>query len=257
MSTKTISKLPFSLERVNVCLGKFQPPSEPFAPQGTWEHRYAIWIVFPEDQPYGNTAIFGALRIIRKPISADTIELEINQQTLQGGRGISVYHVEAHLTCAADRLTTPRTWEVRTVSRDRDGNPIPGTETHETGRVEGGVIWRRLKTERSAPAPKAFTCNWCLFDVLQRLPGNETEPLTFDIFEEMDLLKRNHHLSYRHSVEMELGGRRVALHGFEHFGEGILPYTYWLDDQRRLLIAVGGLRAYIFDPNVSLPEGKR
>jgi len=46
----------------------------------------------------------------------------------------------------------------------------------------------------------------------------------------------------------------MRLHSFEQTGDGILPYSYWLDDQHRLLAAVGGVRTFIWDPTVKLPE---
>ncbi|MBM4049677.1 MAG: hypothetical protein FJ279_31665 [Planctomycetes bacterium] len=68
------------------------------------------------------------------------------------------------------------------------------------------------------------------------------------------MLKPNQRLAYRRSLELPLSDQKVKLHCFEHLGEGILPYEYWLDDQRRLLIAVSGMRAFIFDPTAQVAE---
>jgi len=46
----------------------------------------------------------------------------------------------------------------------------------------------------------------------------------------------------------------MRLHSFEQTGDGILPYSYWLDDQHRLLLAVGGVRTFVWDPSARLPE---
>jgi hypothetical protein len=247
------ASLPHSLAKAVECLEGFRAPSGPFDPNGAWEHKYAVWIVLPESQ-FGKTTPFGALRIRREPAGADAARLEVSLAAIQGANRSSCYRAEAKMTCATDRLSTPRAWELRTAIVDRNNKPIPGTEAQETGEVAGGVIRWRRKTARTMPAPKAFTSNWALFDAIQRLPGNEAEPMTFDLFEEMDLLKPNQRLAYRRSIEMALGGKPVKLHGFDQIGEGILPYTYWLDDQRRVLMAIGGLRAFIFDPSAEIPE---
>jgi hypothetical protein len=247
------ANLPHSLAKAMECLVGFEAPSGPFDPNGAWEHRYAVWIVLPESQ-FGKTTPFGAFRIRRQPAGGDAARLEVSLASVQGGNRSSCYRAEARITCATDRLSTPRAWELRTVILDRNNKPIAGTEARETNEVAGGVIRRRGKVERTMPAPKAFTSNWSLFDAIQRLPGNEVEPMTFDMFEELDLLKPNQRLAYRRTVEMALGGKLVKVHGFEQIGEGILPYTYWLDDQRRLLMAIGGLRAFIFNPSAEIPE---
>ena len=256
---KTAS-LPPSLAKVSAGLEKFQPPTGPFDPKGMWEHRYAIWVLYPEApgaaSRLSNTRMsraMGALRI-RRQFAGDAITLDVDLATKQGGRGIAVCHVSARVTCANDRLATPRSWQLRSVTLDQAGKPVEGTESQETGQIADGMIRRRSKSERAIPAPKAFTSNWSLFDALQRLPGDDVEPMTFDMLEEMDLLKPNHRLHYRQTVEVSLGGQPVKLHGFEQIGEGILPYTYWLDDQRRVLMAIGGRRAFILDPSAEIPE---
>jgi hypothetical protein len=199
----------------------------------------------------------GAFRIRREPAGEDAAALDVTLAAKHGGRGAWIYRVEARLTCAVDQLATPRSWELRSLIMDPSGGIVTGTEAKEAGQVSEGTIRYRRKVERTMPAPKAFTSNWSLFDALQRLPGNDVEPMTFDLLEEMSLLKPNQRLVYRQTVETELGGQRTRLHGFEQMGEAILPYCYWLDDQRRLLIAVGGRRAYIFDPSAELPEVKK
>ena len=44
------------------------------------------------------------------------------------------------------------------------------------------------------------------------------------------------------------GGAALALDCWEHTGYGVLPTHYWLDSRRRLLFAVAGQRAYLYDP---------
>ena len=43
--------------------------------------------------------------------------------------------------------------------------------------------------------------------------------------------------------------RKLGLSCYQMIGEGLLPYLYWVDDQRRLLMAISHTRAYVFDPD--------
>ncbi len=256
--------LPHSLAKVSAFLKDFRPPTGPFDPAGEWEHRYSMWILYPD--AFGGAALlsqqtmsrdFGTLRLRRKPAGPEAFSLEVAQVTRQGGAGNFYYCVEARLTCATDRLATPQSWEMRSVMLDRERKPVEGTQVSKSAEVAGGAIRRRGRVERTVPAPKVFTSNWSLFDALQRLPGDEIQPMAFDMLEELDLLKPNQWLSFKSTFAAELGGKPVRLHGFSVIGQAILPYEYWLDDQRRVVMAIGGRRAYLFNPDAELPEARQ
>ncbi len=245
------------LAKVSACLEGFTLPTGTFHSHGAWEHCYAIWVMLPP-QSGGKSHQVGALRVCRRPLAEGSFQLEVNQAARQAG-GWSVHCIDARIICANDRLSTPKRWELRTVILDRKNQPLEGTEVREVGEVDGKVIRRWLfrrgdKVERTMPVPKAFTSNWSLFDALQRLVGSEIKSLSFDLLEEMELLKPNQRLSYCQSIKVELGGQSVRLHEFVQIGEGILPHHYWLDEERRLLVAIGGMRAFVFDPSAQLPE---
>ncbi|MEW6359528.1 MAG: hypothetical protein AB1696_24535 [Planctomycetota bacterium] len=265
---------PYSLAKARECLEGFQPPVGDFDPQGAWDHRYSVWKIVPNDR-WQKTERAGVFRIRRRPEGDQTVVLHVTLCTEQG-RGpapflhpdmpsrpegkwknlLTLYHVDATVTCAADRLATPKSWELRAAILTPTGQPVAGTEVRETGQVGDVIVRRRGKAERSIPAPKSLSCNWSIFDALQRLPA-DAAPLEFDMLEEMDLLKPGQRLTYRESVEIELKSGRLRLHGYDQLGEGILPYNYWLDDRRRLLLAIGGMRAFVFDPSAHVPEVMR
>jgi hypothetical protein len=224
-----------------------------------------MWIVYPDvpgmpANPHANAGMsrdFGTLRVRRKPVGANAIALEITQTTRQAGWGGFGHALEANVTCAADALCTPQSWDVRSVMLDQKHRPVQDTEWRKRGKVDGGAIRYAGKAERRMPAPKAYTSNWSLLDALQRLPGDDAKPTVFDLLEELDLLKPHQRLAFYRVVEMELGGKKTRLHGFSLIGEGILPYEFWLDDQRRVLLAIGGRRAYVFNPAAEVMEVKR
>jgi hypothetical protein len=252
----TQAKLPRSLAVLGDLLKTLRPPTDGFDSSGAWEHRYAVILIVPE--PGGvrvNANRHGWLRLQRQPSGDGTAKLDVSLAALQGGGGFT-YRVDAAITCSTDRLAAPRAWELRWRTFDAQKQLVPDASFSETGAIrDGAIVRRRGNKERTMPAPKQFTGNWCLFDALQRLPNN-TSPVAFDMLEELDLLKPEQRLSFRQTIEVELGGRHVRLHGFEQVGRGILPYTYWLDDHRRLLVATGGMRGYLWDPTAGTQGGQ-
>ena len=230
----------------------FQVPTDAFDPNGAWEHRYAMFTLLPPSR-FGSTKSDGGFRIRRTPAGTVDVNHEVCLATQQNDK--TVYHAHAKITSASDVIVTPRQWLLHAEIRSPSGQVEPETVLTQTGEVVGGKIHRHNgKVEHVVPAPERFTSNWSLFDAVQRLPTIAHEPLRFDMFEELDLYKPNQRLMFRQTQTVALGGQQLRLHRFEQFGDGILPYTYWLDEQHRLLIAFGGLRAFLFDPSVRLPE---
>lgn len=52
-------------------------------------------------------------------------------------------------------------------------------------------------------------------------------------------------ITYEGKTEHHWGAEDVQLHYFRQFGQGMLPYEYFLDDSHRLVLVVSGYRAYI------------
>lgn len=242
-------KPPRSLAILGDALTAIVPPADPFDPNGTWDHGYRVHTVVPSAsgqqvavQPQGS------LYLQRRPVDDATFELHVRQATMNAIN--TKYLVEARVVCMADRLAQPKEWELSSRIIGAQGEPKAETEYSETAVVRDGMIHRQGARQRSMPASDPFTSNWSLFDALQRLPQEHAGTLEFDMLEELDLLKPGQRLVRRGAVEVELSGRAVRLRGLDQTGRGILPYGYWLDDTGRLLIAVGGMRAYLWDASV-------
>jgi hypothetical protein len=242
--------LPYSLDIVSDYLAGFTPPDGPFDPRGEWDHRYVMWIALRGQS--GKDHKHGALRIRRAVDASGIITLSVSQTTgpLSAGK---TGHTTARITCRADRLATPRKWEIESRILDAKGKPVPYSQSRVTGEVAGGEIVFSGTADRRLRAPKAFTGSWSLFDAVQRLPF-DSDPVQFDMLDDLELMKPRQRLAPGPAVEVALGGGKLKLHSFEQTGDGILPYSYWLDDQHRLLAAVGGVRTFIWDPTARLPE---
>jgi hypothetical protein len=220
-------------------LDGFQTPGR-FAPDGQWKHTYRIWLVNRRD--------YGFLSIERSPSSdgrSITLDVEVSVQQAAG----TVHRTRSQIQCADDALSTPRSWKIESEILSSALQPTEVTRVREKAQVKGrklSITTAERSLDREIPA--VFTSNWSLFDAVQRLPGNGASTLEFALLEDLDLLKQRQRLSYWQSTELDIGGDSLQLTGYQQIGAGILPYQYWVDDQHRLLFAISGIRAYIFDP---------
>ncbi len=249
-------------------LAGFVAPRGEFDPQGPWKHPYRLWLVAsgglapkPADVHYR-----GFMEIRREPLpEGKGIALRVHQSILQQTPG--VHETSVRMTCAADALVQPRRWQLSHSVRDAGLRPIPQAQLRQRGVVSEGPVGRipvgRIPVDEvtvriehddhvtTFRAPVPLSTNWSLFDAVQRMPRREAPPREFAMLQECDLLKPAQQITYRGAGEHTLGGNTVGLHHWQQVGRGILPYNYYTDDQGRLLLALAGLRAYVFDPGVA------
>jgi hypothetical protein len=256
----------FALDIIAPGLEGFEPPEGTFDPLGSWELAWRVCTLT------ANCAQVGSLRLQRTVKSRRGAELWVEYE--KTGAGGARQQVKAGLDCATDGLSTPRSWTYAPGMVNADGDPIPLMTLAKSAK-------RRLRTitfgdgtyTTKLPAPPAYTVNWALFDAVQRLPREPFEPLGFTMFDHFDQPKANQVLSYRKAIDVRLGwqrvkreqhvelpkgrirktrwvkegGRTVRLHAYDHVGEGIVPWVYWVDGQGRLLFVVAGLEAYVLE----------
>lgn len=228
-----------------------EPEQEDFDPNGSWQQSYVILDNAP-DRRIRKMRAEGFLRIRRSTqAKGDLFALDV--ELVARKQRLGSFRTAIRMTCLSDRLSTPQAWKLSTVSLDAKGEPVDLTQVEESGRIEDGEIIRKGKRVRKVEAPRPVTSNWSLFDAVQRLDGQKTQPVEFDMLEDLDLVKPNQRLSYWGTTEVELGGKTVRLVGYQQIGEGILPYHYWLDDSGRLIFAYGALRGFMFNPAAHEP----
>ena len=222
--------LPYSLSLLSDCLAGINVPAEPFDPNGEWEHNYAMWN--PARAKSAASELVGSLTIHRKLTPEGSIRLQLTQITKMAGKNGSG-RSKAGVTCKANDIATPIQWRVDFRIADPQGKDVPMTAVSVLGTADKLRVSGRLSS------------NWSLFDAVQRLPF-DSRPIEFTMLEELELLRPEQRLSPGATAEVEIGGRLMKLHSFEQIGRGILPITYWLDDNHRLIIAVGGRRAFLY-----------
>ncbi|MFQ6130725.1 MAG: hypothetical protein ACE5R4_01695 [Armatimonadota bacterium] len=220
-------------------LDAFSAPGS-FDPGGEWTHTYRIWLVGSRGRRE-----MGSLRLERTA-GGDAVVLDVAQSVKQATG--SVHETNARIQCRPNQLCSPLSWRIESVLLDADGRPLETTRVEQTAAVHDGAIEIvHGDTSSVRKVPRAFTSNWSLFEAVQRLPGAKTRPLRFALLEDLDLLKKGQRLSFQETATFELGGKALRLDGYHQTGRGVLPYHYWVDEHRRLLVAISGIRAYILD----------
>jgi len=220
--------------------------SENFRPDGNWVNTYRIWTChgYRESGNY-NVGFVRIKRTAGKP--NDSFTLEVHQEVVEVDGIVNV--VDAEIKCVTSRLGCPVEWCVSSRFIDADGRAVEQLGTEEKGSKKKGIMTvetggRTLFTRKEVPW---LTCDWCVFEFIQRLKFEEQGCLPFDMLEGLTVMKENQRLWYRGVHRMKIGTKDVSLHCFRQLGDGILPYEYWLDDSHRLLAAISMHKAYILD----------
>jgi len=237
----------WSLADVTEYLDSFSPPTGNFNPEGQWAHKYIIWINTKGSRPPAKED--GYVTMHRKPASQDgKFKLQV-EQYLVFSRWRSQL-TKAEIQCQADPLATPKSWTLESVGKNTKDKTIQHPKFEESATVANGRITRTGKRTRQLEISNPFTLDWALFDAVQRLKGERSKAIEFDMFEDFDLLRPKQRLSYHGTIDVKLNGKLARLIGYHQIGEGILPTHYWLDEQYRLLFVTGGCRVYLFDSEI-------
>ncbi|MBP7560193.1 MAG: hypothetical protein KBA64_06890 [Armatimonadetes bacterium] len=245
--------LPEPLRCIGAYLETFTPPNEPFDPVGEWTHTYSIRLIH-QFQGVQHCDAVGVLRLIRSQLGVGVIRISVAHAPRQAGPGWD--RVDATLSCADDRLSSLRAWDSKTRLVRNDGVVMEGTEFRARGVVERGRIVRISGGKIEHPAQGPVTTDWGLIDAVQRLPLEPARIEDFTVLEELDAPRLGQRLVYCGPVEVPTASGAATLHGFERAGRGVLPTTYWVDEEHRMWFAIGSLRAVLLEPGLQVPEVK-
>ena len=231
----------FSLNSTMDALNDFRPPQRTFDPNGSWNNFYRVLSLAGERSGHA-----GDLGIRRSATRDQEAVLEINyRKFLPGGHRQLIV---AKMECSIDSLATPQGWKSESEIVSPSGERLRHTRLEQRGAVKKGELEIVSgETVRRIKVPAAYTCNWALYDAVQRLPRQDTRPLQFTLFDHFDQVKGNHTLSFRKTAVVELGGQASKLHAYEQLGEGVVPLVYWTDDRGQLLFVISGIEAYVLE----------
>jgi hypothetical protein len=229
-----------TLEAFPEFIERFTPPAADFDARGAWKQSYAVRL-FAED-----SGTLGFLEVERRP-AADGAALTVATK-LAHVNGFQEQNVK--LQCAADALGSLRSMQLESVSSGLDGQLVAAAKLAIGGQVRGGFIeWTRAGRKRIAPAPPPVVANWALFDTVQRLTPDLNKSFEFTLLDDGDLIKPAQRLVYVGQTTVQAaGGANLSLHCWEQTGYGVLPTHYWVDGKGRLLFAIAGQKAFLYDP---------
>jgi len=225
-------------------LGSWPGQDGELKPGGTWNHSYRIWTCHGYVSS-GNETV-GALRLERKSPSADGFTLRTRQRVVHFG-GIK-HSIHAEIRCRADAIGSMAGW---TLASKYYGGKGPDRSDLAMSRrgicIDGQVTLSVAGKTCMIKTPRPVMSDWSLFEAVQRM-APEGESPTFDVLEHLTVHRPGHRLRYGGVDQVNWSGTSVKLHHYYQLGQGMLPYEYWLDAGRRLVIVTTGARAYILDP---------
>ncbi len=261
MNEPKVTKPHWSLDLYLEYLRGFLPPEGPFDPDGEWEHAYVVYPIYAHLDVTGHAwseKQKGILSLKRRPLPGGTgSALEVvSEVTFLDWLPTRTQRTTANITCSADALATPTSWELDSVAlAAEDGSPVPLSEMHESGALNNGTVELAFEGGgRTFEVADHVTSNWSLFDALQRLPRDATPDVEFDMLDDLRLRREKQRLFSEGATTVETAAGPLRLYGLRQLGAGISPIHHWLDEQGRLLLALGKMRAYIWRDAVGPDE---
>ncbi|MHC4105258.1 MAG: hypothetical protein ACYSR9_09985, partial [Planctomycetota bacterium] len=195
-SKRTIVGSPLTPTLLNElsALNNFPTSSENFKPDGNWINTYRIWTCHGYRES-GNQNV-GYLRIKRLVKSNGSLTLKVHQEVLQADALVNI--VEATIECQNNQLASPIQWKVSSRFIDAEGKQISQLSSNESDIAADGL--------------NKSTCDWSLFEAIQRLKIRKETFITFGMLEGLSLLKKDQHLSYRGLSPTKIGNYNIPLH---------------------------------------------
>jgi hypothetical protein len=236
---------PSLLKELHV-VDEFPATPKDFDSQANWMNTYRIWTCHGFRET-GNQNV-GFLRIERTAREANQpIMLKVRQEVVQTD-GL-LHTLDAEIKCLNNQLASPVQWHLRSSFLDPNRQNIHDLGTDEIAVIDGNIINVRVRGGHKFRREVwgLPTCDWCLFEAVQRLKFDKEPSLNFDMLEGLSLLKQGQQLSYRGDYPMNLSSNNVSLHRFDQLGDGILPCEYWLENNHRLVAVTSMNKAYILD----------
>lgn len=221
------------------------PPTQTgFDPGGGFSSAYDLWITYGH-VPHSGNRMAGHVKLAKSPPEGGTFTLDVTQ-TYGNAEGVA-HTLSAKVTCNHDRFALPRKWKLKSTF-GATKETWEGIERELTRHCEvaGQVLRTRTNGKTATRRLEGVTTgDWCLFEAVQRMPFDRGFRAEFDVLEGLSSLRPGHRITYEGKTEHHWGAEDVQLHYFRQFGQGMLPYEYFLDDSHRLVLVVSGYRAYI------------
>ena len=157
-----------------------------------------------------------------------------------------VQHVKAQVYFSNDALCTPSQWSYNADILDAQGKGMENMRIAKSASISGSKLKVRCSSGvRKYDIDGGVAINWLLFVAVQRLEKNSNKKYEFTMLDHFDQIKKNQQLWYSQSTQVNVGGEETTLHAFDHVGDGIVPWVYWVTSSGQLVCAISGIEAYV------------
>jgi hypothetical protein len=223
----------------------FSSIKKPFNPAEEWTHRYRIWTCHGYRES-GNLDV-GYLQIQRGLAGPDKrFVLQVHQELKNEGGTLN--RVVAKIDCMEGDLSYPLKWSYVSAFLDADGKEDKSLIVTIEGQSSGSEIrWTRNGLLSKTVCNDRPSCDWCVYETIQRRAKQWAGNLTFDMLEGLERFKPGQQLIDRGKVNVKIGNSDRWLRRLDQIGTGVLPFEYWVDESSRLCLMVSMNKAYILD----------
>ena len=218
---------------------------KPLKSDKKWTNRYRIWTCHGYRES-GNLDV-GYLQIQRGVTGPDKrFELQVHQELKNEGGTFN--RVVAKIDCTEGTLSCPVKWDYTSIFLDADGKEDKSLTVNVEGQSSDSEIrWTRNGLLSKLACKERPSCDWCVYETVQRRAKQFTGNLTFDMLESLERFKPGQQLIDRGRVNVKIGNSGRRLHRFDQIGTGILPFEYWVDESLRLCLMASMNKVYILD----------
>lgn len=227
------------------CLGPFPGSSKENISDKEWTAFYRIWHL--SDCADKNKQNVGYLKITKIETGPDApISLRFLQKVLLG-QG-QVHRIEVKANCRNDGFNSLISWILSNQTETAAGDVNPAFSIQTSAHIfDNGLQIVRNGRMKEIKITSPLTADWCLMEMVQRLPFKDTITTTFDVLESFSRKKTNHTLSFRKQSTETWKEQSIQTYIFQQIGMGVLPYEYYVDENHRLLAVINGNKALVCD----------
>lgn len=216
-----------------------------FDPNGNWELSWRVWLLKRSKNDINHRGYIS----IKKECTEDEnkFNLHIEQKILQVKHHTD-YATKAFIQCEKDIFSTPDSWNLsRSFYNHAYGEEINSLSKNESGEIKAGVLKTKLLgNENTFCFDEYVTSNWSLIEAIMRC-SDKLENSKFTLLDELDKIKQDQTIKFMGSMKIAFGNSSISVKRYDQIGKGLLPWSYYIDEFGRLVLAISGLLAYVLD----------
>ena len=218
-------------------------------PGEAYEHTYTRHVIL-RGEVWHNC---GTLRL-RRTVEGESHRISVHA-SFPAADGLS-HFTELALVCGPAVLSAPRSWELKT--RLAEHAEEPGRYRYSfRGELDDSRLRLHHGGRTREQAVEMPVCGeWCLFDVVQRLPLDLFEPTRLTFLKHYETALPGCVLRGLTAATVQCSEGPETLFGYQLTGPGTVPVQYWVDANQRLLFVVSGLEAHVLQAARAVPGGE-